>query len=365
MTQAFSHVIPNEREAPEIAIIILNWNNWRDTLECLDSVRQITYTRYQVIIVDNGSTDGSLEKIKAYFTDASRAPSGFAGSKYFEGHVSPSSGGSKRIEAQFEVEGSDFASRQITIIRNARNYGYGEGNNVGIRCALQREVDAVVLLNNDTVVHPEFLTELVKAWETQKTAGFFGPKIYYYDMNGRKDVISFAGGELSLLTGRGRATGKHEVDVGQYEAIREVDYLEGSCVLVKAHVIDEIGLLDPLFFAYFEDYDWCVRGRNQGYASVYVPHAKIWHKTSASNVDGANIYYMTRNRFWFMKKHSSPIGYAVSVLYFFLWPFWHISVSKVFYRRSLRALRLFWRGVFHGLRPEEAISRTAPIRQPL
>ena len=204
------------------------------------------------------------------------------------------------------------------------------------------------------MVHPEFLTELVKASETRESAGFFGPKIYYYDSNGRKDVISFAGGELSMLTGRGRAIGKHEVDVGQYDAIREVDYLEGSCMLVKTHVIDEIGLLDPVFFAYWEDYDWCLRGKNHGYASVYVPNAKIWHKTCASNVESANIYYMTRNRFWFMKKHASPMGYRLSVLYFFLWPFWHISASKIFYRRSLLSLRRFWLGVFHGLRPEKA-----------
>jgi GT2 family glycosyltransferase len=355
MAQAFSDITPNEHEAPEISIIILNWNNWSDTLECLDSLHKITYPRYQIIIVDNGSTDESLEKIRTYCADASSAPLHFATSKYHGGHVSSAPRLSNGAEAKFKPAGEgDFGTRQITIIRNEENYGYAGGNNVGIRCALQRGVDAVVLLNNDTVVHPEFLTELVKASETREAAGFFGPKIYYYDGNGRQDVISFAGGELSLLTGRGRAIGKHEVDVGQYDAIREVDYLEGSCMLVKTHVIDEIGLLDPVFFAYFEDYDWCVRGKDRGYASIYVPNAKIWHKTGASNVESANLYYMTRNRFWFMKKHSSPMGYRLSVLYFFLWPFWHISASKIFYRRSLRSLGRFWRGVFHGLRPEKA-----------
>ena len=139
-----------------------------------------------------------------------------------------------------------------------------------------------------------------------------------------------------------------------YDEATHVDYLEGSCMLVKTHVIDEIWLLDPVFFTYWEDHDWCVRGKYHGFASVYVPNAKIWHKTSASNVEGAYIYYMTRNRFWFMKKHASPMGYRLSVLYFFLWPFWHISASKVFYRRSFVSLRRFWLGVFHGLRPEKA-----------
>jgi GT2 family glycosyltransferase len=186
---------------------------------------------------------------------------------------------SNRTETKFkQTEEDGFRTRKITFIRNDENYGYAEGNNVGIRFALKRGSDAVVLLNNDTVVHPEFLTKLVKASESRKTAGFFGPKIYYCDSSGRKDVISFAAGKLSLLTGKGRALGKHEIDVGQYDAIREVDYLEGSCLFVKTQVIDEIGLLDPVFFAYFEDYDWCVRGKNHGYASVYVPTAAYHRK---------------------------------------------------------------------------------------
>ncbi len=355
MAQALSDITTHGCDAPKISIIVLNWNNWRDTLECLHSLHQITYPHYHVIIVDNGSTDGSLEKISTYCADESNARLAFDTCNRQDGHVSSAPLASNGKEAKFEkAEENRFQTREITIIKNEENYGYAEGNNVGIRSALKRGSDAVLLLNNDTVVHPEFLSELVKASETRESAGFFGPKIYYYDSNGRKDVISFAGGEFSMLTGRGRARGKHEVDVGQYDAIREVDYLEGSCLLVKTHVIDEIGLLDPVFFTYYEDYDWCARGKYHGYASVYVPNAKIWHKTSASNVESANLYYMTRNRFWFMKKNASPTGYRVSVLYFFLWPFWQISASKVFYRRSLLSLQRFWLGVFHGLRPEKA-----------
>ena len=356
MTRALSDITTYECDTPKISIIVLNWNNWRDTLECLHSLHQITYPRYHLIIVDNGSTDGSLKKISTYCADVLSVRLVFATSNRQDGQVSSAPPRSYGTEAKFKQTDEDgFGTREITIIRNEENYGYAEGNNVGIRCALKRGSDAVVLLNNDTVVHPEFLTELVKASKTRESAGFFGPKIYYYnDGNGRKDVISFAGAEFSMLTGRGRAIGKHEVDIGQYDAIREVDYVEGSCMLVKTHVIDEIGLLDPVFFAYLEDLDWCVRGKYHGYASVYVPNAKIWHKTSASNVESANIYYMTRNRFWFMKKQASPMGYRLSVLYFFLWPFWHISASKIFYRRSLLSLRRFWLGVFHGLRPEKA-----------
>ena len=202
-----------------------------------------------------------------------------ATSNYQDGHISSAPPSSNRTETKFkQTEEGGFGTRKITFVRNEEHYGYAEGNNVGIRCALKRRSDAVVLLNNDTVVHPEFLTELVKVSMTRESAGFFGPKIYYYDGSGRKDVISSAGGEFSMLIGKGRAIGKHEIDIGQYDAIREVDYVEGSCMLVKTHVIDEIGLLDPVFFAYFEDYDWCVRGKNHGYASVYVPTAAYHRK---------------------------------------------------------------------------------------
>ena len=129
----------------------------------------------------------------------------FATSNRQDGQVSSAPPRSYGTEAKFKQTDEDgFGTREITIIRNEENYGYAEGNNVGIRCALKRGSDAVVLLNNDTVVHPEFLTELVKASKTRESAGFFGPKIYYYnDGNGRKDVISFAGAEFSMLTGRG------------------------------------------------------------------------------------------------------------------------------------------------------------------
>jgi GT2 family glycosyltransferase len=342
-----------DRDFPRISIIILNWNNWRDTLDCLESLHALSYPNHQVIIVDNGSTDGSLEKINTYCADASSAHVALGRDRDDYVSIPPleQNGAKTRLK---QIHEGRFGIRKLTIIRNEENYGYAEGNNVGIRCALKDGPDAVVLLNNDTVVHPEFLTELVKASETRESAGFFGPKIYYYDSNGRKDVISSAGGKFRKLTGTGRTIGKHEVDIGQYDAINEVDYLEGSCLLVKTHVIDKIGLLDPIFFAYWEDVDWCVRGKHQGYASIYVPNAKVWHKASASNVESANIYFMARNRFWFMKKHSSPLGYRLFLLYFFLWPFWRTSASKVFYRRSSLSLRRFWLAVFHGLRPDKA-----------
>jgi len=354
MTLALSDMNTHEYEAPKISIILLNWNNWKDTLDCLHSLHQITYPRYEVIIVDNGSTDGSLEKIRGYYAQVSTADR-LSGNSSEEADLTSASDRVHNGEKpEYKPIGNDgFEIRGVTLIGNEENRGYAEGNNVGIRLARKRGSDAVVLLNNDTIVDPQFLTELVKAYEHQPSAGFFGPKVYYSENNGRKDVISFAGGICKKWPGRCYPIGKNEVDTGQFDAIREVDYVEGSCLMVRAEMIDNIGLLDPTFFAYWEDIDWCIRGKRAGYTSIYVPGARVWHKISAANVGKANIYFMARNRFWFMKRHLSPTQYRLFLLYFFTWPFWQISASLVFYRRSLLSLQRFWLGTFHGVRRQQ------------
>ncbi len=338
------------KDLPRISIIILNWNNWRDTLNCLGSLHAISYPSYRIIVVDNCSTDGSVDKIRAHYEAAPSAGSISVISHHQKNHPAKPTCNHDRATAEFKQILTDTTDkREILLISADQNYGYGEGNNIGMRYALYGRSDAVLLLNNDTVVDPEFLTELVKASEEQQSGGFFGPKIYYYEWNGRKDVISHAGGVLNTITGTCHPIGKDEADTGKYDVIREVDYLEGSCLLVRAEVIDKIGLLDPIFFAYWEDVDWCVRGSDQGYKSVYVPTARVWHKMSASNVGSNVVYRIVRNQFWFMRKHSSPIRYRLFLMYYFSWPFWLLSASFVFRRRSPSSLRAFWRAVFAGI----------------
>jgi GT2 family glycosyltransferase len=336
-------------ESPRISIIILNWNRWRDTLDCLESLHRISYPSYRVIIVDNASTDASIDKIRAYCETASKVRV-ISVNHHQESDRVESACYQDGATAEFTQIATDkFDKREIIIIRNDQNYGYAEGNNIGMRFALKCRSDAVLILNNDTIVDPEFLTELVKAFEDEQSAGFFGPKIYYYECKGRKDVISHAGGVFNTTTGMCHVIGKHEVDAGKYDVIREVDYLEGSCQLIRAEVIDKIGLLDPIFFAYWEDVDWCVRGSKAGYKSIFVPTARVWHKTYASDAASMAIYRKVRNQFWFMRKHNSPMRYRLFLLYYFLWPFWLYSASFVFHRRSPSSFRAFLNGVFQGI----------------
>ncbi|MCL0034680.1 glycosyltransferase family 2 protein [Dehalococcoidia bacterium] len=293
---------------PKVSIIILNWNGLEDTIECLESLKKITYPNYEVIVVDNGSEGNDVEVLKEKFGD------------------------------------------YIHIIQNDKNYGFAEGNNIAIRWLLDNsKPDYFLLLNNDTVVAPEFLTELVKVAESDERIGFIGPKTYYYNFKGRKDVINFAGGKFNIRKGQPYHIGAREVDKGQYDEIREVDYVEGSCLLVGKGVVKDIGLLSSSYF-YWEENDWCLRGYKAGYKSAYVPEAKIWHKIAASSGGKVPRYYFTKNRFLFMRQHATKLQQVTSLLYFFGFQFWFTSGVLVVYYRDIKGFISFLRGTIDGLK---------------
>lgn len=292
---------------PKVTIIILNWNGKEDTIECLGSLKHITYPNNEILLVDNGSTDGSVECFR------NRHP-------------------------------------EIEIIENEENLGFAEGNNVGIRRAMDEGADYVLLLNNDTVVDPEFLGELVNVVAKNPKIGFAGPKIYYYDYNGKKDVINFAGGRLNMWKGTARHIGKKEIDSGQYDKIKKVDYAQGSCLLGRIEMISKIGLLDPEYFTYWEEDDWCMRGRKAGYDTVFVPKAKIWHKISTSDVGKIKMYFLGRNQFFFMKKNASVWQYLSFLLYFFTFNFWFTSGIFLLHHKDFKGFASFCKGVIAGLK---------------
>jgi hypothetical protein len=217
---------------PKVSIIILNWNGKDDTLECLGSLRGLEYGNYEVIVVDNGSTDGSQEAISRGYPN-------------------------------------------VKLIKNKENMGFCVGNNTGIRSA---ESDYYLLLNNDTVVDPKFVKQLVLVGESDRKIGILGPKMFFYD---RRNVFWFAGGFMKRCHGTVHR-GFNELDAGQYDNVEDMDFISGCALMVKKEVIDKIGLLDEEFFAYYEDVDWCLRARKAGYRVVYVPKSVIWHKCSVA-----------------------------------------------------------------------------------
>jgi GT2 family glycosyltransferase len=287
---------------PRVAIIILNWNNWKDTRECLESVHQISYPHYQVIVVDNGSTDDSVFRIRE------DAPEG------------------------------------LIFIENEKNLGFAGGNNLALELAREKlDPDYFLLLNNDTVVDPHFLEILVDYAQQDEKIGVVGPTVYYYH---HPDRIAFQGGCINPCTGRVVHHRLDEVDKAQ-EAPQELDFVSGCSLLLKREVLDRVGLLDPDYFLYNEDVDWCLRAKSEGYQVFLVPEAKIWHKVSVS-VDNSLIpsYYGTRNQFLLARKHCPSIQ---RYLFFLRFTLARVAASlESLLKGQNRESRVILRGVKDG-----------------
>lgn len=334
-------------EYPKVSIIILNWNNWNDTIECIESVYQINYSNYDVILVDNGSTNDSVNQIKQHFNEIDEKKSNtviFA----LNNSINMAELNLRLLSPPIDNSNGKHA---IFLIETNKNFGFSEGNNIGVRfCCKKLNPDYILLLNNDVIVDPDFLNELVQAGDKIPEIGFVGPKIYYFDYNGRKDVISFAGASIDLIRGWFTIFGIDQVDKGQLDDQKIVDWLQGSCILVKKNVIKDIGILDPVYFFYWEDTDWCIKGKKNNWSSLYAPDAKIWHKggmASDRNESTFQIYYFARNRIIFMRKNSEPKIYFIFLLYYFGFEFWKLCVYYII-QGNIGSLRTFLQATVEG-----------------
>lgn len=245
---------------PQVYILLLNWNSYADTAKCLRSLKKIDFKNFKVIVVDNGSKDKSAERVEKEFND-------------------------------------------IILIKNNKNLGFAEGNNIAIRYALKEGADYVYLLNNDTEVEKNVLNELVKVAESDEKIGMVGSKIYFMD---KPDIISYAGGVMNLPLGWSHHIGNGEKDRSQYDQKREVGFITACSLLVKKSVIDKIGLMDAGYFAYAEEADWEIRARQAGFKLVYTPKAVIWHKFAGTTGGPSALteYYDTRNGLYLFTKYN-------------------------------------------------------------
>jgi len=266
----------------KVYVLIVNWNNWPDTLECLESVFRGGYPQFQVILCDNGSTDGSLDYVRAWAEgrlDAAVGPSSPVGQgsrasldrpiRYLE-----------RDKQMAESGGSaDDGTCPLILIQTGQNVGFGAGSNVGLRYVLARD-DApfVWLLNNDTVVAPDALTELVAALEAKPDAGQCGSTILFYD---RPNIVQVCGGcEYNPWWGSIRALGAGRLasDLPEADSVgRRMSYVAGASLLARRSFIKQVGLLPEDYFLYFEEIDWATRGSGQ-YGLAYAPRSRVYHK---------------------------------------------------------------------------------------
>jgi GT2 family glycosyltransferase len=253
---------PSVASSPSrVAVIVLNWNGREDTLECLQSVERIDYPNFEVVVVDNGSTDDSVSAIRDRFP-------------------------------------------RVTILETGANLGFAGGNNVGINYAVDQGAKYVFLLNNDTIVDHGVLRSFVDAVENQGANGILAGKIYYYADPRR---LWYAGGvwvdDRSYFLHRGQDV----IDDGvEFEQLSETDYACGCAMFMSTAILGQIGLLDDKFFLTYEETDLCYRARKAGYPSYVVPGAKIWHKVSTSMGGKGSVlwsYFMSRNRLLWAEKN--------------------------------------------------------------
>ncbi len=249
---------------PNVAIVVLNWNGADDTLACLNSLAALTYPNFNVIVVDNGSTDDSLDKLRTY---SSHYP--------------------------------------LVLLETGRNLGYAGGNNVGTRHALEHDADFVLVLNNDTTVAPDLLEQLVGAARRNPDTGVFSARVMYFD---NPDKVWFDGArwnESSLqLEWPGQGARETEIDTIDHDT----DYACGAALFFRAEVARQIGLLDESFFLVWEEVDWCFRARKAGWRNIVVATAKIWHKIGVSfgsESSPLRTYFSVRNELLWFSRHAS------------------------------------------------------------
>lgn len=265
----------------EISVIILSWNRKNDTLATIESLSKSNISNYkmEIMVVDNGSEDGSQKAIKALLNKI------------------------------------DIKNIETKLIENTKNLGFVEGNNVGIKNALKNKKDYIVLLNDDTIVDKNLISELVGAAKKYKKAAAISPKIYFakgfeykkrYKKSQLGKVIWYAGGDIDWDNIYGTNHGVDEVDRGQFNKVKKVDFATGCCVLYKAEALRKVGLLDSRYFAYYEDSDISQRLKRAGWDVIYIPSGHLWHKVSQSSGIGSelNDYFITRNRMLFGTKYA-------------------------------------------------------------
>lgn len=233
---------------PKVFIIILHYGNPKNTEECLKSLENLEYDNFDTIVIDN----------------------------------------------------------------NKDNRGFAGGNNIGIKQAMEKGADYILLLNNDTVVEKDFLKKLVETGKKDEKIGILGPVIYEYpSTSSGQDKIHFAGGKINWLYTKGMhisEMAKLSFGGEKLSSAISVDYITGACLLIKREVIEKIGLMPEEYFLYCEDVEWCLKARRTGYKCAVVPAAKIWHKVSSSAQaeSFSYIYYHTRNGL-LLAKRNAPI----------------------------------------------------------
>jgi hypothetical protein len=293
-----------------VAILVLNWNNWSDTLECLESLFRLDYPEYQVVVCDNGSTDSSVEKISEWATGSLESP---ASPSFPGGADTPCLKPVPMVVVErLAAEQGAPVNESLLIVRNDTNLGFAGGNNVGLRYILSNGgFDYCWILNNDTVVAHDALCQLIARMETVAAPGLCGSTLLEYKYPNR--VNAYGGAVYSRMfglawhLGRGRRW-PHRIARQRVE--RRMDYVVGASMFVSRAFLETVGLLEEDYFLYFEELDWALKARNR-FSLSWAPDSLVYHKVGSTigtsshpaRKSWISDFYTLRNRILFTRRY--------------------------------------------------------------
>lgn len=292
----------------KVAIVILSWNSASVTIDCLKSLLEIDYDDFRIFLVDNGSHDNSVALIK-----------------------------------------EQVDSDKIEYVELESNYGFTGGNNIGIDIAKKTyQPDYYLLLNNDTIVDKSFLAELVSSFLLDENIGIVVPKIFFHE---KPTYTYFAGGYINLISGLGEHYNWRKPEDAEANKSKYVAFANGCSMLIKAGVIDHVGVLDNNFFANIEDVDFSYRVTQKGYKIYYNHKSVLWHRegySSKRNVGNwFRVYLTTRNVIQFQRKRYAFFSFILFLAYFSLR--WVLYMSlKMAISGEFKSIRSIYYGIIDG-----------------
>jgi GT2 family glycosyltransferase len=282
------------QNAPKVFVVLVNWNSWEHTVECLESIYRSDYPNYQVIIVDNDSADDSLANIAAWANGELAVPTGATDQmKVYSAPPVPKPIDCVSLSLQQTKENQlDLLPQPLILIQSGFNAGFGGGNNVAMSYMSRRgDADYVWLLNNDTVIGPDTISAMVQT--AISAPGIVGSVVRNYFRP--EKVQAYGGGHFTSLTGSARLFSR--------PTRKPLNFIFGASFMLDRSTLEQLGLFDENIFMYFEEVEYCIRASERGILMSF-SHANVYHKIGASSGDKhfqwLNLY---RNRIYTMRKH--------------------------------------------------------------